>query len=91
MQICYEDKTDGKERVLLFLLYRLPSLPPLLESFLSGSSIVFVGNNITGDFRKIGRDFDMVERINQRLASNVGKYARERDVVQNGTVLVWKR
>ena len=52
-------------------------------------SITFVGVNVTGDFQKIGRDFDISGKVNKRVLTkvvNLGKYARERDVVQNGSV-----
>ena len=88
MQLSYVD-TDGSMRVLIILLYQLRSLPTQLQSFLFDETYTFVGVNVTGDFHKIGRDFDISNKTTRRIKHNVtnlGKYARERDIVQNGSI-----
>ena len=88
MQIAYIDD-NGQMRVMLFMLYHLDKLPDLLKKFLLDESITFVGVNVTGDFHKVGRDFSIADEINKRVSTNVinlGKYARLRDVVQNGSI-----
>ena len=89
MQICYVD-TDAIMRVLVFQVYHLRSLPHVLKSFLLDKTVKFVGVNVTGDFHKIGRDCNLTNEINrssiQHNVINLGKYARLRDVVQNGSI-----
>ena len=63
MQICYEEN-NGQQQVLLFMLYRLPLLPPQLQSFLLDPKITFIGVNVLGDLLKVGRDFNIIEKIN---------------------------
>ncbi len=89
LQLSYIDKNE-QMRVLLLILYRLDQLPDQLEALLLDDSIKFVGVNVSGDLRKVARDFMFVERMNRRVTNcnviNLGKYARVRDVVQNGSV-----
>ncbi|KAL7538489.1 LOW QUALITY PROTEIN: hypothetical protein ACHAXR_008584 [Thalassiosira sp. AJA248-18] len=80
LQLSYID-SEGQMRVLLLMLYRLNMLD---------KSIKCVGVNVSGDLRKVGRDFQIiVEEMNRRIGANVvnlGKFARVRAVVQNGSV-----
>ena len=88
MQICYVDKSD-KHHVLILLTYRLDALPEQVVLFLMDQSFIFVGCNVTGDYHKIGRDFNLTAKTSERVKQgiiNLGKYARVRDVVQCGTV-----
>ena len=51
--------------------------------------INFCGVNVGGDLKKIGKDLDCIEAVNAVESTrivNLGKHARCRDVVQNGTV-----
>ena len=88
MQICYVDN-QNKHYVLIFLLYRLTNLPYQLESLLMDESYTFVGVNVSGDFHKIGRDFNLASKTTRHVKNgviNLSKFARVRDVVQSGSV-----
>ena len=60
-----------------------------MESLLTNELYTFIGVNVTGDFHKIGRDFNLFVTTKKRVQTNVinlGKYACLRDVVENGSV-----
>ena len=79
MQLSYLDNED-QMRVLLIMLYRHSKLPDMLEMLLLDTSIKYVGVNVSGDLLKVGRDFQIVDRIRNKVSSqtvvNLGKYAR---------------
>jgi hypothetical protein len=60
-----------------------------MEAFFRDDSITIVGVNVGGDLAKIGRDFNLSDVMSDRgegSVINLGSYARDRDVVQNGKV-----
>ena len=75
-------------QVLIFKTDKWKNLPNCLESLLSSNSTCIAGVKVSGDLNKIGMDFasDALTKFNQRSRTNfynLGRYARERDVVQN--------
>ena len=85
IQLGYEDSSDGRMRALLFQVSRLQRLPDRLAALLRDQDITFVGAGVSGDLKKIGRDFDCERLVSKTNFANLGSFARERDVVQNGS------
>jgi hypothetical protein len=84
IQLGYEDSSGGHIRALLFQVSRLKRLPDRLAALLRDQDITFVGAGVSGDLKKIGRDFDCGGLVSKTNFVNLGSFARERDVVQNG-------
>jgi hypothetical protein len=85
IQLGYEDSSDGHIRALLFQVSRLQKLPDRLAALLRDQDITFVGAGVSGDLKKIGRDFDCGRLVLKTNFVNLGSFARERDAVQNGS------
>jgi hypothetical protein len=52
---------------------------------LQDQDVTFVGAGVSGDLKKIGRDFDCGRLVSKTNFENLGSFAPERDVVQNGS------
>lgn len=88
IQIAYEFAGDLTRSIIL-QVHKLQALPPPLKSLLEDETIRYAGVNVGGDLNTIGRDLNCVDTIQSIPKSNIinlGKYARRRDVVKNGTV-----
>ena len=88
IQIAYRSMSDDMVQVLIFKTDKWKNMPNRLESLLSSNSTCIAGVKVSGDLNKIGRDFasDALTKFDQKSRTNVyklGRYARERDVVQN--------
>ncbi|CAJ1964154.1 unnamed protein product [Cylindrotheca closterium] len=82
--LAYKD-SGGRQMAALLRLHKLSSLPDRMLHFLVGGT-KFVGNHVGGDIRRLGRDYKCEDEMMKVLIVNLGQYARERDVVQSGTV-----
>lgn len=88
IQIAYELAGDLTKTIIL-QVHKLRALPPSLKLLLEDKTIRYAGVNVGGDLNTIGRDLNCINTIEAIPGSNVvnlGKFARRRDVVQNGTV-----
>ena len=88
IQIAYRSASDNVIQVLIIKSGRWKILPNHLQSLLCNDSMCIAGVKVSGDLIKIGSDFsiDAINNVDQKSRPNVynlGKYARERDVVQN--------
>ncbi|CAJ1958312.1 unnamed protein product [Cylindrotheca closterium] len=82
--LAYKD-SDGRHKAALLRLHKFPSLPHRLLAFLVGGT-KFVGNYVGGDIKRLGRDYHCEDEMKKVSVVNLGRYARDRDVVQSGTV-----
>jgi hypothetical protein len=85
-QIGYR-KADGVIWAALFQISQVKTLPAGFIALLNDPAMTFVGVGLTTDLAKLGRDFNcsvLTSRACTRCR-NLGVYARERDVVKNGT------
>jgi hypothetical protein len=88
IQFCFLD-INNNYNMCLVQTGKLKRLPSALEAFFRDDTIAIVGVQVGGDLAKIGRDFDLSKVVNERREGsviNLGGFARERDVVQNGKV-----
>jgi len=85
IQLSFRIASDGPIHVLLLQVHNKRNLPDRLVELLSGASITFVGRAIRGDIAKIARDFSNSSHI-KVTTLDLGKMARERDVVPSGVV-----
>ena len=76
---------DGKFRACLLRLHKCQSLPERLKNFLLGPT-TFVGSKVSGDIKKVGKDFKCQKSMEKVKLVDLGKFARTRDVVQSGVV-----
>ena len=60
-------------------------MPDRLAALLRDQDITFVGTGGSGDRKKIGRYFDCEGLVSKTNFVNLGSFAREQDVVQNGS------
>ena len=89
IQLCFLDQ-DGSYKIGLIRTNKLTRLPTNIISFFKDDSIHIVGVHVGGDLAKIGRDFNLERVMDSRRGGNsvinLGGYARDRDVVQDGKV-----
>jgi hypothetical protein len=91
--------TTGKKVALLQLSYRLTdgpicalllqlprshaNLPARLVEFLKDPQAMFLGINISGDVKRLAKDYDCPSLIPEMNVLELGTFARKRDIVQN--------
>lgn len=63
---------------------RLRTLPTAVVELLLDKDITFVGVQIGGDISKIAKDFKLNELKEKCNSINLGKYCRERNLIENG-------
>jgi hypothetical protein len=87
LQIGYR-RPDGVICAVLFQIHHLKYLPTGFSALLNDPDITIVGVGLTTDLEKLGKDFKCKEMTSLAITrcQNLGMYARERDVVQDGTV-----
>lgn len=88
IQFCFLD-SNGVYKIALVRTHKLKRLPSGMDAFFRDDSITIVGVQVGGDLAKIGRDFKLSEVMDGRKKGsviNLGGYARDRDVVQNGKI-----
>jgi hypothetical protein len=85
IQVGHRD-LEGTIRAALFQTSRLRILPTGLCDLFCDEEITFVGVGVAGDVKKIGRDFECAALTSKTRRIELGMHARERDVVQDGTV-----
>jgi hypothetical protein len=88
LQFCFLDNS-GVYKTALVHTANKTTLHRQMEEFFRDDSITIVGVHVGSDLAKIGRDFNLSNVINGRRKEsviNLGGYARDRDVVQNGKV-----
>ena len=86
IQLAFKD--EEVIRAIILQLDELTELPEELILLLSEPTIVFVGVNVGGDIVKLKKDFCCPELVVNQI--NLGKFARQRDVVHHGTVTLSK-
>ncbi|KAI2504218.1 hypothetical protein MHU86_10241 [Fragilaria crotonensis] len=84
IQLGYWD-SDGQISALLLQVFRHQSLPRALLALFGESLKLFVGVCVSGDLKRIGKDFKCTQCIENANFINLGSHARKRDVVHNGT------
>ena len=89
IQLGYRD-SEYRMSTLLLQVFRHQKLPQSLVSLLGDPEIAFVGASVSGDLKRIGKDFKCTEITDRANYVNLGSYARKRDVVQSGTASLEK-
>ena len=88
IQLSYEDESKNL-RAILLRVHQQKTLPDQLRALFEDHSVKFTGVGVGGDLKKIGRDLecrDLVDQIPAKNVINLGSFARVRDVVQDGTI-----
>jgi hypothetical protein len=67
IQLGYKDSSDGHVCALLFQASRLQKLPDRLAALLQDQDVTFVGAGVSGDLKKIGRDFDCGRLVSKTI------------------------
>ena len=89
IQLGYRD-SEGRMSALLAQVFRHQKLPQALVALFAEPDISFVGVCISGDLKRIAKDFKCPECIENTNCVNLGSHARKRDVVRNGTASLEK-
>jgi hypothetical protein len=89
IQIGYRD-SEERMSTLLLQVFRHQKLPQSLLSLFGDPEITFVGASVSGDLKRIGKDFECTKFTDHANYVNLGSYARKRDVVQSGTASLEK-
>jgi hypothetical protein len=84
IQLGYRD-SENRMSALILQVFRHQSLPRALLALFAEPSISFVGVCVSGDLKRIGKDFKCIQSIECAKFVNLGSHARKRDVVHNGT------
>ena len=79
-------RLDGVIKVFIYHVYRLNTLPDNLISLLQHNSVRFTGCQVSGDLRKISRDFK-ISIDTKKCALNLGNMVATRGVTTNGRSL----
>lgn len=87
IQIAYRNR-QGKITVFIFRTGKWNKLPARMGSLLCNDSVQIAGVNVSGDLKRIGKDFNVsemkaVEQKTRPNVHNLGTYARQRDVIQD--------
>jgi hypothetical protein len=86
IQISYQIAADGEIFALLIRVHGRTHLPAALVTLLQDPEFTFTGRNIGGDIKKLGDDFKCSHQLANINIVELGKMARERDVVHSGAV-----
>jgi hypothetical protein len=86
IQISYKLAVDSEIHALLVRVHGKHDLPPALLALLADPDLTFTGRNVGGDLRKIGLDLQCSRHLQNVNIVELGRMARERDVVHSGAV-----
>lgn len=87
LQFAYKKNDDQVHCNVIQLAKNLKSLPNSFKKLVKDERILFVGVNVSGDFKKINRDFPTSYIPKYQIRTiNLGKYARKRGLVTTGTI-----
>lgn len=89
IQLGYRD-SENRMSALILQVFRHQMLPRALLALFAEPSICFVGVSVSGDLKRIGKDFNCMESIECAKFVNLGSHARKRDVVHSGTASLEK-
>lgn len=84
IQLGYRD-TEGRMSALILQVSKHLNQPQSLLSLFGDTQIAFVGASVSGDLKRIGKDFSCTEVNDCVNCVNLGSYARKRDIVQDDT------
>ena len=90
IQFAYILPGGEQTMALVVQLVDKEKLPTSLVSLFADPTLLFVGRCVQGDISRIGRDFKCTGLMSKVKTIDLGKLARTRDVVQNGTVSLQK-
>eukprot|EP00964_Phaeocystis_antarctica_P154765 scaffold123625_cov66-Phaeocystis_antarctica.AAC.2 len=80
------DLQDGRgKKAMLLHLSGTAKLPDRLHSFLADSGYLFVGRAVAADIKRLAKDYGAATLVLHAKTLDLGLFARQRDVVKNGT------
>ena len=84
LQLGYEAVSGGDVHALVIQLKG--SVSPSIVALLLDERLTFVGRSVGGDLKRLGNDYAMRSTTNKANVIELGRMARERDVVPIGNV-----
>ena len=85
MQIGFQE-ASGMISCHMYQVFKMDKLPDRLVALFQDQRFTFVGSFVSGDLKRIGSDFGLEALMSTVKYINLGKYARERDIVPTGSV-----
>ena len=85
VQLGYNLQDGQGTRALLLHLSGLSKLPDRLYCFIADSGYCFVGRAVAADIKRLASDYGATTLVQHAKTLDLGVFARQRDVVKNGT------